>query len=74
MDRQFYIGLVDIVQYFVGTKWCGLGTDAESYDDLAGGSYREVDKCCRTHDHCDKIIAPFQAKYGTFNWNLFTMY
>lgn len=57
-----------------GTKWCGLGTDATSFDDLAEGTYREVDKCCRTHDNCDKQIEPFQAKYGTFNLGLVTMY
>ncbi|KAF6031009.1 hypothetical protein EB796_010674 [Bugula neritina] len=57
-----------------GTKWCGLGTDAASYDDLASGSYLETDKCCRAHDHCPHLIPPFKNKYGAFNWNLFTMY
>ena len=62
-----------IVTLPAGTKWCGLGNDATSYDDLADGSYREVDKCCRTHDFCDKIISPFEVKYGTLNWSLLTM-
>ena len=31
---------------------CGVNDVAKNYNDLGSGSYFEVDKCCRTHDHC----------------------
>ena len=31
---------------------CGVNDVAKNYNDLGTGSYFEVDKCCRTHDHC----------------------
>ncbi|XP_030375268.1 phospholipase A2 [Scaptodrosophila lebanonensis] len=37
-----------------GTKWCGPGNTASSYDDL--GREKETDKCCRAHDHCPEIM------------------
>lgn len=58
--------------FLAGTKWCGVGNIALSYSDL--GREREVDKCCREHDHCSDFIKPFRYKYGLFNWSLFTRY
>lgn len=52
-----------------GTKWCGPGTTATSYDDL--GSQKEVDMCCRDHDHCDNIQAG-ETKYNLTNDDYFT--
>ncbi|CAG2102331.1 unnamed protein product, partial [Medioppia subpectinata] len=33
-----------------GGSWCGLGDAADTYDDL--GTKRDIDVCCRAHDHC----------------------
>jgi len=56
---------------FEGTKWCGQGSLATSYDDL--GKHREVDKCCREHDkHCEARIHPLTKKYRTWNISLKT--
>ncbi|KAK7487923.1 hypothetical protein BaRGS_00020824 [Batillaria attramentaria] len=53
---------------FPGTKWCGAGDIANDYDDL--GRFEDTDKCCRTHDHCDKNIPRWTRRYGYFNWHL----
>ncbi|KAL3307717.1 hypothetical protein Ciccas_013764 [Cichlidogyrus casuarinus] len=37
------------------TKWCGPDNVASHYDDL--GSNRDVDMCCRDHDHCALSLA-----------------
>ena len=50
---------------FPGTKWCGPGTTATSYDDL--GRFSEADMCCRAHDNCPDGIGPKQEKYGLYN-------
>ncbi|XP_031622562.1 phospholipase A2-like [Contarinia nasturtii] len=53
-----------------GTKWCGPGNTAASYDDL--GRHKEVDMCCRDHDHCDNIAAG-ETKYNLTNRDYFTV-
>ncbi|KAI8442043.1 hypothetical protein MSG28_005683 [Choristoneura fumiferana] len=50
---------------YPGTKWCGAGNVADSYDDL--GSSRETDKCCRAHDFCPDVISAGETKYGLTN-------
>lgn len=54
---------------FPGTKWCGAGDVADSYNDL--GYHAESDKCCRQHDLCltftGEYIAPGQCKNGLCN-------
>ena len=57
---------IDIV--FPGTKWCGPGRSATSYEDL--GRFEEADICCRKHDSCPDGIESFQEKYGLFNAGL----
>jgi len=53
---------------FPGTKWCGKGSIAKSYNDL--GKYKKTDRCCRTHDkHCKARIEPYKRKYGLLNWS-----
>ncbi|XP_055390542.1 phospholipase A2 [Condylostylus longicornis] len=52
-----------------GTKWCGPGNTAKNYDDL--GSQKEVDKCCRDHDHCPDIIEHHKTLHGLYNGDLF---
>lgn len=54
---------------YPGTKWCGPGNTAATYDEL--GKYKEEDKCCRDHDHCDNI-ASGDSKYGLTNNDTFT--
>ena len=54
---------------FPGTKWCGPGDVASSYEDL--GQFRETDMCCRDHDHCENIPGGGE-KYGLTNNDLFT--
>ena len=42
---------------------CGVNDVAKNYEDLGTGSYFEVDKCCRTHDHCPlKVNTTFSFK------------
>jgi len=53
-----------------GTKWCGLGDLATSYDDL--GEQADVDQCCRFHDHCPVRIHAFKTRWGTSNPSLYT--
>lgn len=53
-----------------GTKWCGPGNTAANYDDL--GNQKEVDMCCRDHDHCDNIAAG-ETKYNLTNRDFFTV-
>lgn len=56
---------------YPGTKWCGAGNAADNITDL--GEFREADKCCRTHDHCDTTIRRWSSKYGLFNWYVWTV-
>jgi len=55
-----------------GTKWCGLNDLAENYHDLGTGSYFEVDKCCRAHDHCPVKVHSFSTSYGVTNYHPYT--
>lgn len=55
---------------YSGTKWCGLGDISSSYDDL--GPERNLDKCCRAHDHCPVKVKAFRSRYGLVNWSLYT--
>ncbi|KAL9925335.1 phospholipase A2-like isoform 2-T2 [Glossina fuscipes fuscipes] len=54
-----------------GTKWCGPGNTAANYDDL--GNLREVDMCCRDHDHCESIIMPDVTLHNLYNSDWFPM-
>lgn len=54
-----------------GTKWCGPGNRASSYDDL--GSAVETDKCCRDHDHCPMSINAGESDYNLTNYTPYTM-
>ncbi|XP_046346212.1 uncharacterized protein LOC124126741 [Haliotis rufescens] len=56
---------------FPGTKWCGDGDVADSYDDL--GYDRKTDACCRKHDSCPHIIERFSYKYNYFNYKFHTL-
>lgn len=49
---------------FPGTLWCGPGNIAKNESDL--GMFAGTDRCCRTHDHCDGILAG-ETKYGLVN-------
>ncbi|CAG9763436.1 unnamed protein product [Ceutorhynchus assimilis] len=52
-----------------GTKWCGPGNRAKSYDDL--GPARRSDFCCRDHDHCPEFIRAGESGFGLNNTGLF---
>ena len=53
-----------------GTKWCGLVDTANAYDDL--GTNKDIDLCCRAHDHCPIRLKPFRFGYGLINLSLYT--
>ncbi|XP_064621351.1 phospholipase A2 isozymes PA3A/PA3B/PA5-like [Lineus longissimus] len=52
---------------FPGTLWCGAGNAASSQNDLATGTGRAADMCCRTHDSCPTQILPYKFDHGIFN-------
>ncbi|CAH2101451.1 unnamed protein product [Euphydryas editha] len=54
-----------------GTKWCGAGQLAESYNEL--GSDMDEDRCCRDHDNCRLNIGAFTRRFGLFNFRPFTI-
>ena len=55
-----------------GTKWCGLNDVATNYHDLGIGSFFEVDKCCRAHDHCPVKVHGFSSSHGATNYHPYT--
>lgn len=55
---------------YPGTKWCGPGSTALSYDDL--GFHRAEDACCREHDHCPAVLEAGQCLQGLCNNALYT--
>ncbi|XP_068086615.1 phospholipase A2 imperatoxin-1 [Anabrus simplex] len=55
---------------YPGTKWCGPGNKAVSYEDL--GRLEAEDRCCREHDHCPAQLAPGECKNGICNDSPFT--
>ncbi|XP_063981347.1 phospholipase A2 isoform X3 [Diachasmimorpha longicaudata] len=55
---------------YPGTKWCGPGTLAKSYNEL--GHHAAEDACCREHDHCPIVVNPHQCIKGICNKSPFT--
>ncbi|XP_012141138.1 phospholipase A2 isoform X2 [Megachile rotundata] len=55
---------------YPGTKWCGPGTLAKSYDEL--GQHAAEDACCREHDHCPITISPQECIHALCNNSPFT--
>lgn len=53
-----------------GTKWCGAGNVAVSYDDL--GEEKEADMCCREHDNCPDLIPGGGTKHNLTNDAFYT--
>jgi hypothetical protein len=62
----------ETVTLVTGTKWCGPGNIANSYDDL--GTRVATDMCCRDHDNCDDSLNPGSCKNGLCNNSVFTKY
>ena len=54
-----------------GTKWCGLGNEAEAFQSV--GVYTSSDTCCREHDHCPSKIKAFESDFGIFNLRFHTL-
>ena len=59
------------VLVYPGTKWCGKGASARSYNDL--GDSRDTDVCCRAHDFCPYTISGLTSKYNFFNYRFHTL-
>ncbi|EDV95354.1 GH17900 [Drosophila grimshawi] len=55
---------------YPGTKWCGPGTAASSYDDL--GPHVREDRCCREHDMCPDVLNVGDCRRGLCNRGTFT--
>ncbi|KAH8287276.1 hypothetical protein KR054_005149 [Drosophila jambulina] len=55
---------------YPGTKWCGPGTAATSYDDL--GPHAREDRCCREHDMCPDVLNVGECRRGLCNRGTFT--
>lgn len=56
----------------IGTKWCGPGNVANTFDDL--GTHVATDICCRDHDNCADKMSPGVCKNGLCNTSIFTKY
>lgn len=54
-----------------GTKWCGTGDIAKSFDDV-GPEHPATDRCCRDHDFCFDTMKPRTCKHGLCNDSPFT--
>jgi len=57
--------------FFPHTNWCGNGDIAKNYNDL--GKFKEVDSCCRTHDHCPFHVLKGKIKKFYLNQNKMTV-
>ncbi|KAH8418909.1 hypothetical protein KR222_004444, partial [Zaprionus bogoriensis] len=55
---------------YPGTKWCGPGTAATSYEDL--GPHAREDRCCREHDMCPDVLNVGDCRRGLCNRGTFT--
>ncbi|XP_017038918.1 acidic phospholipase A2 PA4 isoform X2 [Drosophila ficusphila] len=55
---------------YPGTKWCGPGTAATSYEDL--GAHAREDRCCREHDMCPDVLNVGECRRGLCNRGTFT--
>ncbi|XP_017850919.1 acidic phospholipase A2 PA4 [Drosophila busckii] len=55
---------------YPGTKWCGPGTAASSYEDL--GAHAREDRCCREHDMCPDVLNVGDCRRGLCNRGTFT--
>ncbi|KAL0818399.1 hypothetical protein ABMA28_008871 [Loxostege sticticalis] len=55
---------------YPGTKWCGAGNIADSYDDL--GPARETDMCCREHDNCPDLMTAGETRMNLTNNAFYT--
>ncbi|CAH0777132.1 unnamed protein product [Bemisia tabaci] len=55
---------------YPGTKWCGPGNIASSYEDI--GKYAAEDKCCRDHDLCPEDMPSGKCIDGVCNRSPFT--
>ncbi|XP_003737123.1 uncharacterized protein LOC100908952 [Galendromus occidentalis] len=54
-----------------GTKWCGSGNHAKSFNEL--GASAKTDDCCREHDQCPYTLVSFQKRWGLRNRSFFTL-
>ncbi|XP_057308635.1 acidic phospholipase A2 PA4-like [Hydractinia symbiolongicarpus] len=57
---------------FPGTHWCGNGHIANSDSDEDLGSFKNLDRCCRTHDKCPRNLKSQALGYGTKNTGKYT--
>lgn len=56
---------------YPGTKWCGVGNAAKTYNDL--GDEELTDRCCRQHDYCPLTISSLSTRFSYFNYGLSTL-
>ena len=72
ISEECLIMSIFLIGILPGTKWCGFNDLADNYHDLGSGSYFEVDKCCRSHDHCPIKVHSFDTNYGVTNYHPYT--
>ena len=56
---------IETLSFCLGTKWCGQGNKADSYNDL--GKLDQLDRCCRAHDNCPLKIHKDMQRWGVRN-------
>lgn len=70
-ERLFIHASTALMGILPGTVWCGLGDRASRYHQL--GERRELDSCCRVHDHCPVKVRAGDFRYGYSNTGFSTV-
>ncbi|XP_069997275.1 uncharacterized protein [Penaeus vannamei] len=70
-NKLWWLDMSALQGILPGTLWCGMGDQAATYHQL--GPRRQLDSCCRAHDHCPIKLRPMMTRYGLTNYGFKTM-
>ncbi|XP_037798526.1 uncharacterized protein LOC119593646 [Penaeus monodon] len=69
-NKLWWLDMSALQGILPGTLWCGMGDQAATYHQL--GPRRQLDSCCRAHDHCPIKLRPMMTRYGLTNYGFKT--